>query len=138
MMSQCASCFFCLPKRSNQEKGSPIVWPTAPWKWIDLGGHASTRILGNCSCIALLPSIHGHMLDEALRASLPVDPPKSIHFQHTKRAILKTQTSSYVFFFPPSSPRQNCVQIRVNWQGCQFRPTRARSACRPTLIWALF
>jgi hypothetical protein len=30
------------------------------------------------------------LLEEALRASLPVDPPKSIHFQHTKRANKKT------------------------------------------------
>jgi hypothetical protein len=33
---------------------------------------------------------HSLLLKAALRASMPVDPPKSIHFQHTKRAIKKT------------------------------------------------
>ena len=39
---------------------------------------------------------------------------------------------------PPSSPRKNGVQIGVKWQGRHFRLTRGRTACEPTLIWALF
>jgi len=38
---------------------------------------------------------------------MSVDPPKSIHFQHTKRAVLKKpKLQDTVFFFPLSSPRQ--------------------------------
>ncbi len=143
-----------LPKRSIQEKGSPIVWPSATWKWTDLGGHAAIRsklraalrtlwLRNPCSAIKASLYIHVQAFVAPIPPLTPVRRPTEIDpFPAHKEGDLKPQSLKIrVFsFFPPplSSPQKNGVQIGVKQQGCCFRSTRAWSTCGATSIWALF
>jgi hypothetical protein len=61
------------------------------------------------------------LLNAPQMTSLSFDLKNHTNFQHTIREVKIKTLASRLLLLPPLSPRKNCAQIGVNWQGCQFR-----------------